>query len=91
MDKLVWLSQWMKTANFSVTELLVVLTPPNEALLQATQTITNWLDELREAIKIHLVTPSVFTPYVPFPERLHLALGELGVLDPYCKAIVTGV
>ncbi len=50
LDQLTWLSQWMKTAELSVTDLLLVLTPAEEAVLQSTQEVSNWLQEFNQAI-----------------------------------------
>ncbi|RQH10644.1 hypothetical protein D5R40_17680 [Okeania hirsuta] len=55
LDKLVWLSQWMESAELSVTDLLMVLTPPSEAVLQTTQQVSNFLDELNNAIQDNLL------------------------------------
>ncbi|NEP90868.1 MAG: hypothetical protein F6K18_30925 [Okeania sp. SIO2C2] len=55
LEKLAWLSQWMETAELSVTDLLIVLTPPAEAVLQKTQQVSNFLDELNKAIEINLL------------------------------------
>ncbi|NEP70347.1 MAG: hypothetical protein F6K25_02165 [Okeania sp. SIO2G4] len=55
LDKLVWLSQWMESTELSVTDLLMVLTPPSEAVLQTTQQVTNFLDELNNAIQDNLL------------------------------------
>ena len=68
MDKLTWLSQWMKTAGFSVAELLMVLTLPEDAVLQATQTVTNWLHELQQAIGDHRVSESDFATYTEWTQ-----------------------
>jgi hypothetical protein len=63
MDRLAWLSQWMKTAGFSVAEVLMVLTPPDQAVLQATQAVTNWLHELHQAIQQHRFNESGLPRY----------------------------
>lgn len=55
IDKLAWLSQWMETAELSVTDLLLILTPPEEAVLQTTQQVNNWLHEFNQAIDTHLL------------------------------------
>lgn len=97
MDRLAWLSQWMKTAGFSVAELLMVLTPPEDAVLQATQAVTNWLHELHQAIQQHRVSKSDFAPYSEWTEastsettRIEIPanswfdqLNAKGILDTY--------
>jgi len=96
IDKLAWLSQWMKTAGFSVAEILMVLMPPTDAVLQATQAVTNWLHELHQAIGKHRVSESDFAPYTEWtasanePTRIEIPanswfdnLETQGILDTY--------
>lgn len=71
LDKLAWLSQWMASAELSVTDLLLILTPPEEAVLQTTQQVSNWLHEFNQAIDSHLLnSESHFAIYHNWVERI---------------------
>jgi hypothetical protein len=95
MDRLVWLSQWMKISGFSTSQLLIILTPPDKVVLQHTQKMANWLHELHQAIQIHRVTDSFFAPYTSWIEPIEDGINrivfedwfqqlfEKGILDDY--------
>ncbi|MFB8788391.1 MAG: neuraminidase-like domain-containing protein [Potamolinea sp.] len=90
LDRLVWLSQWLKISGFSTSQVLIILTPPDQVVLQHTQKMANWLHELHQAIQIHRVTESFFAPYTSWtlPSdsteiNWFQKLIEKGILDDY--------
>lgn len=93
MDRLVWLSQWMKISGFSTSQLLIILTPPDQVVLQHTQKMANWLHELHQAIQIHRVTESFFAPYTDWTELINneIKLIEISVDQWFQKLIEKGI
>ncbi|MFB8789151.1 MAG: neuraminidase-like domain-containing protein [Potamolinea sp.] len=93
MDRLVWLSQWMKISGFSTSQLLIILTPPDKVVLQHTQKMANWLHELHQAIQIHRVTDSFFAPYTDWTELINneIKLIEISVDQWFQQLIEKGI
>lgn len=91
LDRLVWLSQWLKISGFSTSQVLMVLTPPDKVVLQHTQKMANWLHELHQAIQIHRVTDSFFAPYTDWIEPTEDGINRIVVEDWFQQLLDKGI